>query len=75
MTGEDSTPQGREHAKQFFDLCDRDPVLRQAVSYANGSIIHIAATKSLSFNYADMQQHLRERWDVRGGSPPDFCCT
>ena len=74
MDGQPSTKEGVTNAQRFFDLCDQDPILRQAVSYTNGSIIHLAATKGLSFNYADMQEHLRARWGVTK-APTDFCCT
>jgi predicted ribosomally synthesized peptide with nif11-like leader len=61
-------------AKEFFDRCDTDPVLRQAVMTTNQTIVALAASHGFAFTYADMQSHLRDRWDVKN-APEDFCCT
>ena len=66
---------GVDNAKKFFDEVDKNLGLQAMIGVNQGNIIAVAAGMGWTFDYDDMQDHLRTRWGVTKPPKGKYCCT
>ena len=54
----------KKGAKEFADLVDKDPKVREEVRSAAGAILEVAKKRGYKFTGKQMQDHLRKRFGV-----------
>ena len=56
-------------AKEFADLVDKDPEVREEVREAAGAILEVAKKHGYKFTGDQMQAYLTKKWRVRKRKP------